>query len=473
MLAAVVMCGLLVAVGRPVGGEPVSTVAAGTAGLPEVSGPLLGGLRTGQPIMSALEDLADLGYVEQEYLVSGVATNNGIRLVPDPLSPALFRVQDVLEREAAFTTRIHVIRPVDPAAFNGTVLLEWNNVTGGLDASVMWAQLREQILDGGYAYVGVTAQRVGAMSGFLSLVNWDRARYGAISHPGDDFSFDMFTQAARVVKDGDEGAVDPMGGLAVRRVIATGASQSGATLLVYINHVQEHAGVIDGFMPTVAAVPAIRDDLVPVLWVNSESETLMAPEGHAADSGLYRMWEVAGASHITWYAWTALIHMALRSVVPPVLHPYLPPYKPEAAIQYGQGATGASCPRNYFPDRYALKSALVAVDSWVRTGEVPASMPRFTRHGRRVGRDEFGNVLGGVRLPPVDVPVAHYRATVCGLFGLTVPLQPRELAELYPSHDAYVETMRAASDGAVSRGVLLPDDAAELMAMAEASDIGR
>lgn len=468
MLAAVVMCGLLMGLG-----EPAGAVAGPSADLPEVSGPLVGGSRTGRPIMSAFDDLAGLGYVEQEYLLSGVATNNGIRLVPDPLSPALFRVKDVPEREAAFTTRIHVIRPVDPAAFNGTVLLEWNNVTGGLDASVMWAQLREQVLEGGYAYVGVTAQRVGAMSGFLSLANWDGVRYRGIRHPGDDFSFDMFTQAARAVKGERGGGVDPMGGLAVRRVIATGASQSGATLLVYIDHVQEHAGVIDAFMPTVAAVPAIRDDLVPILWVNSESETLMAPEGHSADSGLYRMWEVAGASHITWYAWTALIHMALRSVLPPVLHPYLPPYDPDAATQYGQGASGASCPRNYFPDRYALKAALVTVDSWVRTGEGPVSMPRFSRVGDRVRRDEHGNVLGGVRLPPVEVPVAGYRATVCGLFGLTNRFRPEVLSVLYPTHDAYVGAMQAATDEAVARGVLLPDDAAELMAMAEASDIGR
>lgn len=453
------------------GAETAASAAAATV-LPEVSGPLVGGARTGRPFMSAFEDLAGLGYVEEEYLLSGVATNNGLHVALDLLSPVLFRVTAAPERTAPFTTRIQVIRPVDPADFNGTALVEWNNVTGGLDAPVLWAETREQILADGYAWVGVTAQKTGAMSGFLSLVNWDRVRYRGVSHPGDDFAFDIFTQAARTVKSGRGGAVDPMGGLLVERVIATGASQSGYTLNIYIDHVQERAGVVDGFMPTVSAVAKVRDDLVPVLWVDSEAETLQAPEGHAPDSGLYRMWEIAGASHVDWYALQALVYMALRSVLPPVLHPLLPAYDADAAIQYGERSYGGSCPQNYFPDRYALKAALVSVDRWVRTGLPPASVPRFVRVGGRPARDEHGNVLGGLRLPPIDVPIANYRATTCGLFGLTARFSPEVLGELYPTHDAYVAQMQAAADDAVARGVLLPADAAELMTMAEASGIG-
>jgi hypothetical protein len=81
-------------------------------------------------------------------------------------------------------------------------------------------------------------------------------------------------------------------------------------------------------------------------------------------------------------------------------------------------------------------------------------------------------VLGGVRLPPADVPIARYRATVCGLFGLTVRFGPDVLAGRYPTHDACVEAMWAASDEVVARGGMLPADADELMSMAQASGIG-
>lgn len=99
--------------------------------------------------------------------------------------------------------------------------------------------------------------------------------------------------------------VDPMGGLKVRNLIATGASQSGARIVAYINGISPKERVFDAFLPLIMggmasgfddtvldpnkifAMPPgelaklmrpftkIRDDLnVPVLLVNSESETL-------------------------------------------------------------------------------------------------------------------------------------------------------------------------------------------------------
>ena len=59
-----------------------------------------------------------------------------------------------------------------------------------------------EILHGGYAYVAVTAQRAG-VHGMgehpIGLVQWDPERYRTLSIPSDDYSFDIFTQAARTV----------------------------------------------------------------------------------------------------------------------------------------------------------------------------------------------------------------------------------------------------------------------------------
>lgn len=57
----------------------------------------------------------------------------------------------------------------------------------------------------------------------MGLVAWDNERYGSLSHPGDSYSYDIFSRAERAVgPDREHNGVDPMGGLKVRNLIATG-----------------------------------------------------------------------------------------------------------------------------------------------------------------------------------------------------------------------------------------------------------
>ena len=44
-----------------------------------------------------------------------------------------------------------VIRPKDPKAFNGSVAVEWLNVTGGLDAGPDWTYSHREMLRSGMA----------------------------------------------------------------------------------------------------------------------------------------------------------------------------------------------------------------------------------------------------------------------------------------------------------------------------------
>src|SRR3546814_11116786 len=69
---------------------------------------------------------------------------------------------------------------------------------------------------------------------------WDPVRYMALSHPGDDYSFDMFSQIAQAMKHPP--AVDPMAGLRVQKIIAVGQSQSGTRLRAYLIQVQPEIG---------------------------------------------------------------------------------------------------------------------------------------------------------------------------------------------------------------------------------------
>ncbi len=97
-----------------------------------------------------------------------------------------------------------VLTPIDSGAFNGTVLVEWLNVSGGIDAPAEWFMAHREIVREGYAYVAVSAQLVGVEGGAslgtdMSLKTLDPARYARLSHPGDAFSYDIFSQVGRLV----------------------------------------------------------------------------------------------------------------------------------------------------------------------------------------------------------------------------------------------------------------------------------
>ena len=66
---------------------------------------------------------------------------------------------------APFTTRLVVHRPTDPTAANGTVIVEWLNVTGGLDVPALWMPTHRHLVRAGYTWVGVSAQQVGIEGG--------------------------------------------------------------------------------------------------------------------------------------------------------------------------------------------------------------------------------------------------------------------------------------------------------------------
>src|SRR5207302_3070654 len=97
-------------------------------------------------------------------------------------------------------TRMIVWRPSDAAAFNGTVVVVWNNVSGGYD--IVTAGLTSpELVDGGFAVAAVTTQKVGVhgLPGGQGLAECDPERYAALSITSDDYSYDIFTQAARLV----------------------------------------------------------------------------------------------------------------------------------------------------------------------------------------------------------------------------------------------------------------------------------
>ena len=136
----------VITLGVPGSGDP-AIVAVPAAAL---EGPV-----AGNPVLvSSFFSLASVGYEQAEYFVSGTAgayvNRNALK------SDGRWTLQR--SSMADYRTRIVVIRPSDPADFNGTVVVEWLNVSAGFDAAPDWGMLHTEMIRSGYAWVGVSAQ---------------------------------------------------------------------------------------------------------------------------------------------------------------------------------------------------------------------------------------------------------------------------------------------------------------------------
>lgn len=451
----------------------------GAAGEPvaDLEGPIHGGAK-GWPLGGFALDLGHFGYLEQEFRIAGEAQN--YRAVGEFARPD-GRIEVTPGETRPYRTRILVQRPADPARFNGTVLVEWINVSRGRD----WLFVPDRALLDGFAYVGVSAQCVG-VHGFASLpphrrsglLDWDPERYAGLHHPGDSFSFDIFSQAARLLRD-DAAALRILGTSGPRRLVAIGGSQSAMRLRAHLNIFHPRDRVFDGYLPfldygnicdltdfvfephrrtpdyeaRVFRHPVrVRADIdVPVMVVNSELEALRHHgEGREflshADFAHYRLWEVAGATHeadlpparLPW------VLSALRDGLPTAAYPASPP-----------GSTVSIMP--------SLVAACHRMHEWLVTGAAPPGQPRLRFSGGPAPvpeRDRYGIMLGGIRLPETEVPIAMNSALGDDLkarrnAGFSKPFDRDTLARLYPSREDYLGKVAAEAREAERRGVIV------------------
>lgn len=445
-----------------------------------------GGL--GSPGTSTSIDLAAAGYTEQEFFLSGTAT----AYREDGTWDADGRWPVAEAGQAPYRTRLLVRAPADRSRFNGTVVVEWLNVSGNVDVDVDFGYMHSELLRG-YAWVGVSAQAAGVNStggsplgpNVVGLKAWDPQRYGPLHHPGDAYSYDIFSQAGAALRS-PRGA-DPLAGLVVERLLAVGQSQSAMRMLTYANAIHPLARVFDGLFvhsragfgapigsgsglpkldgadrPHVTAPARVRTDLdVPVFQVVTETELFElgggpGPRSFVAarqpDTDRIRTWEIAGTAHSDAHA--------LR-----ILHP-------QYTAQFGTVKDlGAAVPIvNDGPQAHVVAAALRSLDTWVADGTPPPSAGPIETTGTGIVRDEFGNALGGVRTPHVDVPVAALTGETVHVphNGATVPLDAAVLTSLYPDEESYVTRFAEATDRAVATGFLRFEDGRALVATARA-----
>jgi hypothetical protein len=110
--------------------------------------------------------------------------------------------------------------------------------------------------------------------------------------------------------------------------------------------------------------------------------------------------------------------------------------------------------------------------------EPPKASVLQTGADGKLMKDEFGNGLGGVRSPDLDVPIRTLSADpapmsdfICFLFGSTTPFTPERLLELYPTHEDYVTKVTASAQKLRSAGFLLEPEATAYIEAAETARV--
>lgn len=403
----------------------------------------------GHPMWDPWFDIDAFGYESHEFFVSGTATSS------DGSSTA------------PYTTRIIVTHPSDPADFSGTVMLDWVNVTAQFENAVHSLTSVKYLLREGWAWVHVSAQEAGLCCTPLTPKVYDPVRYERIDHPGDEYANDMFSQIARAFEN--PGQVDPMGGLDVEVLLAAGQSQSANRLTDYVKTTQADAGIIDGFLIQAEGEKVYDENpAVPVFHLLGEREA--DPQEPTAWPN-YLLWEVAGAAHADMWIGRQQTDGARQRLGG---RPRVPRDAAEDLWQIAGNMGEEVDPRQtlctvngaLFPTRFAVNAALDHLDRWVREGVRPPGAPRYEFEDGQLARDADRNALGGLRLPPIEVPIASYDSAACNLGGITVPFTPTELAARYGDHATYYDLVAEATAADVEAGYLLPEDADELLARA-------
>jgi hypothetical protein len=204
-------------------------------------------------------DLAAHGYKLEEYFVSGKAN------VYDWGADGNASTPRVRTAGAPYTTRFVVRRPKQAHRFSGNVWVELNNPSRAYDAEIQWPAARAKFMRDGDVHIGLTVKPIS----IAALQRFDADRYGPLSmanplppeqqqcgrlpgEPGynentsklyeNGLAWDIVSQVGALMRS----RANPLKGFRVRRVYATGESQTAFYLNTYVNNFAAAAKVWGG-----------------------------------------------------------------------------------------------------------------------------------------------------------------------------------------------------------------------------------
>lgn len=443
-----------------------------------------------RPFMSAgkFMDLAQKGYLEEEYFFSGTSNIYG----EDGKGRA-----KVLYNNAPYTNRFLLRRPIEPEKASGRIVVEIINSTSFMDHDRIWLLTHQQLMREGDVYVGLTSKPIT----MKTLRKYDWKRYAPLSWdnpreslfpaellgnmPGASFPetedgliWDMLTELPQKLREEEQ----CLGGIKPKKIYLAGWSQSGSVMITYTNYFAKadfemgRKPIYDGWFsagPAPACVPALNQSEcmdvedgdskikfagVPYIEMHTESEnaflgTAQARIGDSDDAQLqYRFYTVAGATHDA--------KSTMRDY-----------YNDDRSDQDKVGVffvyPGREPYPNDFPYGLAFSAGIKCLYDWVEKGVEPPKVEDIPlKKDLTNQKDEHGNALGGWRLPEIELPVCTYeqfstplvKSESGALYGSEIPFSSEELKKLYGDVGHYRKLVEVKADEAITKRLLLPED---------------
>ena len=445
-------------------------------------------------------ELARYGYREEEYLFTGTANVYGTG--PDEKPRVLYS-------DVPYTNRLIVRRPENAAACSGKVVVEIINSTANIDIERVWCESRRWLMRHGHIFVGITSKP----NVFAALRRCDPQRYGPLNWPnpaagtrpvvepedpicllGEEdqemgLIWDMLRELPALLKSGE--GPNPLADCPAKAVYLTGWSQSCSYINRLVNSFvypdrKPAPPLYNGYLPTGSVckltTPLNRYECndalplekrlvtwcpVPFIELNTESENsnlggFGGYDGRRPDSDapgfLYRHREVTGSCH------DSAANMGNPAFADDIIAARVFPMRKGAPMDPTL---------NDYPKHYAFHAALRDLMLWDEQGIAPAKMPPICQTADGLNeKDAFGNTLGGMRTPQLELPAVRYcsfgpqprpdgTVGINYLRGHVEPFSPALLRELYGNAAQYRARAEAFAAKEVQQGMLLAEDAAE------------
>lgn len=313
-----------------------------------------------------------------------------------------------------------------------------------------------------------------------TLPEWKQGNinYASSKETEDGLIWDMINDLAREVKN-------PCGFLKdfYRKdniLILSGWSQSGGYMIRYLKDFQdvsEKEGLFDGYFSCGSgsiSTPDLNQDMgqtafhidrnlyeirKPFMEIHTESENFwLGNETSRGENGnrtdyKYRIYDIPGATHDSVRTMTEY-YMGDLDVCKAGIVPVYPGKEPRG---------------NDFPYELVFHRCLEYLYEWIREGKEPPAADAISvdEQAKNI-TDQYGNAVGGWRLPQIDLATRTYipRCTPmkqeykqeAELFGYVKSLPKEQLIEKYNNLDTYKNMVRAAAEKCVEKGLLLRDD---------------
>ena len=421
-------------------------------------------------------DLQALGYVEEEYFLSGEA--NAYTLSNGDLG--------IAKADIPYTNRVLVRRPADPAKASGTVIVDIYNASNGYDIEDMWRRLYSDILANGHTYVGVTSKPINVDA----LHQFDAERYEQLSWYDEDcertpvdfelgawqdvpcaetgLAWDIITQTGVALRDATASPI-LLGGISPTTVLLTGQSQSGMYLNTYVNNFHNEVteandgNIFDGYLTAAASwiEREIRDGeqqrevsggiaiagpaepvTIDVPWITVDTEgdaSLFAPEAllPKPTGRTAKVWQIPGTSHT--YS--------------------MSPVVPDNAELVKANRPPRNFPAEYtvFPAEPSMWAAMAALIAAHQEGSPLPESQWFTRDDAgALTRDDIGNALGGIRYGMLQLGLAEFvgAAKPGDMNGIATPITLEEFNARWTSRQDYLDAQRHVDETLVEQGYL-------------------